>query len=88
MRCFGSKNPPVLLDFTNVVDESEQLPLHIHFGFGAEGEVVQPFLDAEIGKDRLHDRQTPGVDLPAFGCIDAGFHLLDQVGMQTAYLDG
>jgi hypothetical protein len=81
-------NSPVALDFTNVVDESEQLPLDIHFGFGAEGEVVQVFLDAEIGKDRLHDRQTPGVDLPAFGCIDPELHVFDQVGMQTAYLDG
>jgi len=69
-----SKNPPVLLDFTNVVDESEQLPLHIYFGFGAEREVVQAFLDAQVGKDRFHDRQAPGVDLSARKCIDPGFH--------------
>ena len=81
-------NAPIPVDFTNVVDEREQLPLDIDLGFGAEGKVVQTFLDAQIGKDRLHDRQSPGVDLPAFGCIDPGLHVFDQVGLQTAYLDG
>ncbi len=43
---FRSMNPSISVDFTNVVDESEQLPLHIHFGFGADGEMIQSFLDA------------------------------------------
>ena len=81
-------HPPVLLDFTNVVDESEELPLHIDFGFRADREMIQPFLDAEVSKDRLHDRQPPGIDLPAFRCIDPGFHMFDQIGMQTAHLNG
>ncbi len=76
------------VDFTNVMDESEQFPLDIHFGFRAESEVIQPFLHADVGKDRLNDRQTPGVYFPAFGCVDPGFHLFDQVGMQTAHLNG
>ena len=81
-------NPPIPLDFTNVMDESEQLPLDIHLGFRTEGEVIQPFLHTEIRKDRFHDGQTPGIDLPAFRCVDPGFHLFNQVGMQTVYLDG
>ena len=65
MRCSSSMNSPIPVDFTNVVDQGKQLPLHIDFGFRANGEVVQSFLDAEIGKDRFNDRQTPGIDLPA-----------------------
>ena len=48
-------NPPIPVDFTNVMNESEQHPLDIDLGFGTEGEMVQPFLHAEIGKNRLHD---------------------------------
>ena len=81
-------NPPIPVDFTNVVDESEQLPLHIHLGFRAEGEMIQSLLHAQVGKDWLHDRQAPGVDPPALRGIDPGFHVFDQVGMQTAHLDG
>lgn len=50
--------------------------------------MVQAFLHAEVGKDRLHDRQTPGIDLPAFRGINPGLHVFDQVGMQTAHLNG
>lgn len=51
-------NPPILVDFTNVMDESEQFPLDIHFGSRAESEVIQPFLHADVGKDRFHDTCT------------------------------
>jgi len=88
MGHFLSKNPPIPVDFTNIVDESEQLPLDIHLGFRTDGEMVQPFLHAEIRKNRLHDRQTSGVYFPAFGCVDAGLHVFDQVGMQTVHLNG
>ena len=54
-----SMNPPISVDFTNVVDESEQLPLDIDLGFRTEGEVIQPFLYAEVGKDWLHNCETP-----------------------------
>jgi len=59
MGYFLSMNPPISVDFTNVVDESEELPLDIDLGFRTDGEVIQPFLHAEIRKDRLHDGQTP-----------------------------
>lgn len=81
-------NAPIPVDFTNVMDESEQLPLDIDLGFRTDGEVVQAFLHAEVGKDRLDDRQTPGINFPAFRCIDLGFHLLDQVGIKTVHHDG
>ena len=81
-------DPPIPVDFTNVMDESEQHPLDVNLGFRTEREMVQPFLHTEIRKDRLHDRQAPGVDLSARRCIDPGFHLLDQVGRGTVHLDG
>ena len=88
MRYFLSMNASIPLDFTHVVDESEQLPLDIDLGFRTDGEVVPAFLDAEVGKDRREDGQTPGLDLPAFRCVDPRLDGLDQVGMQTADLDG
>jgi hypothetical protein len=42
---------------------------------------------ADIGKDRLDDRQSSGIDLSAFGRIDPGFHLIDQAGQLTLDLD-
>ena len=84
---FPSQQLAISVDFTNVVDQSEQHPLHIHLGFRPQGEVVQAFLYAEIGKDRFNDRQSPGIDLSAFGCVDAGFHLIDQAGWLTCHLD-
>ena len=68
-------------NFTNIMDESEQFPLHIDFSFGSEGEVVEPFMDPDVGKDRLDDYKSPGVDHPTLRCIDLGFHGFNQVGM-------
>ena len=59
MGYFLLMNPSIPVDFTNVMDKSEQHPLDIDLGFGAKGEVVQPFLHPEMGKDRFHDCQPP-----------------------------
>ncbi len=49
---FPSQRLPISMDFTtNIVDQSEQLPLDIYLGFHPQGKVVQAFLYAEIGKD-------------------------------------
>ena len=69
-----------MVDLADVVDQGKQAPLDIHLGFGAQGETIQTFLDADIGKYRLDDGQAPGIDLPALGGVDPGFHLVDQVG--------
>lgn len=62
------------------MDQSEQFPLHIDFGFGSEGEMVQPFMDTDVGKDRLNDSKTPGVDAATMRRIDPGFHGFNQTG--------
>ena len=42
--------------------------------------MVQPFLDAEVGKDGLNDGETSGIDLLALGCINPSLHVFEQVG--------
>ena len=69
-----------MVDFTNIMHESKQLPLYIHLDFRAQGEVVQSFLNSDIGEDRLDNSQTSGIDLFALGSIELGLYLLDQVG--------
>jgi len=84
---FHSQRLPILVDFTNIVDQSEQHPLHVHLGFRPQSEVIYALLYADIGKDQLDDRQAPGIDLFAFGCVDPGFHLFDQAGLLPCHLD-
>jgi len=69
------------MDLTDIVHPGEQPPLDIHLGLGAQGETIQPFLNTEIGEGRLDDGQSPGIDLPALGCVYPGFHFVDQVGL-------
>ncbi|HSG46021.1 MAG TPA: hypothetical protein VLA72_23015 [Anaerolineales bacterium] len=38
------------MDFTNIVDQGEQHPLHIYLGFRPQGKVVQAFLYVEFAK--------------------------------------
>lgn len=76
-----------MMDFTNIVDQCKQLPLHIDLGFRAQGKVIQAFLNADIGKDRLDDRQSSGVALFALRRVDLGFHLFDQIGLLTFDFD-
>jgi len=46
------------------------------------------FLDADIGKHRFDNAQTPGIDLFALMGIYPGFHIIDQVRLLSIYLDG
>lgn len=67
------------MDFADIVHESEQSPLYIHFQFRAEGEALHALVDTDVGKDRFHDPQASGVDLPSLLAIDPGLHRIDQV---------
>ena len=87
MRFLWSLNLPISLNFTNVVDQGKQFPLDIHLGFGAQGKVIQAFVCAEVRKDGLDDRQSSSIDLPACRCVEPGFHLFDQAGLLTLYLN-
>ena len=67
------------MDFADIVHESEQSPLYIHFQFRAQGEALHALVDTDVGKDRFHDPQASGVDLPSLLAIDPGLHRIDQV---------
>ena len=86
IRRFRSLSHPIMVDFTNIVDQSKQFPLHIHLDFRSQGKAIQAFLHSNIGKDRFHNSQSPGIDLFALRRADLGFHLFDQVGLLTLYL--
>ena len=79
---------PEHVDFADIVYQSEQPPLYIHFQFGPQREAVHALLDTDVGKHRLDNTQPSGVDPLALFSIDLGFHLFDQIGMQTTHLNG
>jgi len=75
------------VDLADIVDQSEQPPLYIHFQFRAQGESIHAFLHADIGKDRFNDTQSPGIDLLALRRVNLGFHLVDHVRWLAIHLD-
>ena len=70
---------PEHVDLADIVYQSEQHPLYIHFAFGAQGEAVHALLHTDVGKDRFHDPQPPGINALALLTIDLRLHLIDQV---------
>jgi len=75
------------MDLADVVHQGKQPPLHIHLGLGAQGELVQSFLNADIGEHRLDDCQASGVDLFTMGGVNLGFHFIDQIGHRIIHPD-
>jgi hypothetical protein len=57
------------VDFANVVNQGEQFRLDIYLRLCAQGEVIQSFLNADMGKHRL--------DNPQAKVIQAGSELLE-----------
>ena len=75
------------VDLADIVDQSEQPPLYIHFQFRAQGESIHALLHADIGKNRFNDTQPPGIDLLALMRVNLGLHLVNHVGWLTSHLD-
>jgi len=75
------------VDLADIVDQSEQSPLYIHFQFRAQDESIHAFLHADIGKDRFNDTEASGIDLLALGRVNLGLHLVDQVRWLVIHLD-
>ena len=76
------------MDLADIVYQSEQSPLYIHFPFRAQREAVHALLHADVSEDRFHDPQSPGIDALALFTVDLGFHLIDQVGGLALNLNG
>ena len=56
-------NYSVVVDLADIVHQGKQAPLDIRLGFCADCEAVQAFQDTDIGKYRLDDGQSSGIDL-------------------------
>ena len=75
------------MDLADIVNQSEQYPLYIHFPFGAQGETIHVFMHTDVGEDRLDNGQPPRIDLLARFAVDLGFHQIDQVGLARVHLN-
>lgn len=75
------------MDFADIVDQSEQPPLYIHFLFGTQRKAVHPLLHTNVNKDRLNNAESSGVDLFSKSSINLRLHLVDQVRLRT-HLNG
>ena len=84
----GLYQRPEDVNFADIVYQSKQPPLYIHFALGTQGESIHALLHTDVGKDRLHDPQSPGINALALFTIDLGFHLIDQVGGLALNLNG
>ena len=56
-------------ELLDVVDQAEELPLYIDFGFSAQGEAIEPLVVSKIAEHRLDHREAPAVEHPARGRI-------------------
>jgi hypothetical protein len=64
------------VNLADIVNQSKSPPLHIHLGLGAQGESIQLFLNADIGKHRLDDAQASG--RMAEHCLFLNYQILVQ----------
>ena len=84
----GLVERPKGVDFANIVYQSKQPPLYIHFQFGTQREAVHALEHTDVGKHRLDDSQTPGINALALIGIDLCLHRIDQVRLLRIHLDG
>jgi hypothetical protein len=75
------------VDFADIVNQSEQSPLYIHFAFGTQGESIHVFMYTDVRKDRLDNCQPSRIDFLALLAIDLGFHQIDQVRLTRVHLN-
>ena len=76
------------MDLADIVDQSEQTPLYIHFALGTQGESIHVFMHTDVRKDRFDNAKPSGVDFLALLTIDLGLHLIDQIRLSGIHLNG
>jgi hypothetical protein len=79
---------PEHVDLADIVYQSEQYPLYIHFAFGAQGESIHVFLHADIRKDGFDNRESPRINFLTLLAVNLGFHFIDQVRLAGIDLNG
>ena len=88
MRLAGLGQCPKDVNLADIVNQSEQPPLYIHFQFGAEREAVHVLLHTDVGKDRLDNTQTSGIDALSLLGVYLCFHLINWIQLLGIHLDG
>jgi hypothetical protein len=68
--------------------KSKQPPLYIHFQLGSQREAVHALLDTDVGKDRLDNAQSPGINALSLFTIDLCLHRIDQVRLLRIHRNG
>ena len=84
----GLGERPKHVNFTNIMYQSEQSPLYIHFGFGPQREAVHPLLHTDVGKDRLDNAQSSGIDALSLLGVHFCFHLINWIRLLGIHLGG
>ena len=79
---------PEHVDLADVVYQSVQRPLYIHFAFGTQGESLHVFMHTDVRKNRFYNTQSSGIDLLARFAVNLGFHQIDQVRLTRVHLNG
>ncbi len=74
--------------FLEVMDETVEEPLELDLPLAAIGEAIEPFVAAQVGKDRFDDGEAAAVDAAAFGLVDLVPHLRAQGGGLGVDRDG
>ena len=56
---------PEHVDLADIVNQGEQPPLYIHFGFGTKGKTVHALVDTEVGENRVSTGSTTSSTIPS-----------------------
>src|SRR5215510_6129775 len=66
------------MNLTEVVNHTKQQPLRVHFPFATEREVIQSFVETDIGKNRLRCSDPLAVDQTPPRRVDLTLHFLTE----------
>ena len=61
----GSEDRSKGVDLADIVNQGEQPPLYIHFGFGTKGKTVHALVDTEVGENRVSTGSTTSSTIPS-----------------------
>lgn len=84
----------MMCQLLNVVHQTVELPLRIHFLLPSEGEAVELLVVADVAEHRFHRGKAASVFRLPFGAVDACLHLVGEawlavgLAMEETYLPG
>jgi hypothetical protein len=60
----------------DIVNQTVEIPLRVHFALGSQGEAVQPFVVPQVAEDRFDDPDAPPIELASALAVDRAPHAL------------